>query len=308
GWGIPMATDIAFALGVLALLGPRVPLSLKVFLTALAIVDDIGAVLVIALFYTAGISWGALAAGLGLLAAAAAANRLGVRRPLPYVFLGLAVWACFLASGVHATVAGVLLAMTIPARTRIDADQFLDHTREALVRFEDAGEEGRSVLTNHAQQAAIHDVEEGAEAAQGPLQRIEHELHAPVAFFVIPLFALANAGVALPADAGAALAHPVTLGIVVGLLLGKPLGITLFTWLAVRLRLAEMPAGMRWGQVHAVSWLGGIGFTMSLFVGGLAFDDPAMVDRAKIGIFTASVAAGVIGWLLVRRSTPAAAP
>ncbi|MET0396121.1 MAG: Na+/H+ antiporter NhaA, partial [Longimicrobiaceae bacterium] len=303
GWGIPMATDIAFALGVLALLGPRVPVSLKVFLTALAIVDDIGAVLVIALFYTSGIAWGALFAGLGLLALAALANRLGARRPPVYVLLGVGVWACFLASGVHATVAGVLLAMTIPARTRIDADGFLAHTRGALVRFEDAGEEGRSVLTNHGQQAAIHVVEEVAEAAQAPLQRIEHELHTPVAFLVIPLFALANAGVALPADAGAALAHPVTLGIVVGLLLGKPVGITLFAWLAVRLGLAEMPAGLRWGQLHAVSWLGGIGFTMSLFVGGLAFADAAMVDRAKIGIFAASIAAGLIGWLLVRRST-----
>ena len=303
GWGIPMATDIAFALGVLALLGPRVPVSLKVFLTALAIVDDIGAVLVIALFYTAGIAWGALAAGLGLLVLAAAANRLGVRGPLPYVVLGLATWACFLASGVHATVAGVLLAMTIPARTRIDADQFLDHARRALARFEDAGEEGRSVLTNHGQQAAIHAVEEAAEAAQAPLQRIEHELHMPVAFFVIPLFALANAGVAIPRDAAAALAHPVTLGIILGLLVGKPLGITLFAWLAVRLRLAEMPAGMRWGQVHGAAWLGGIGFTMSLFVGGLAFSDPEMVDRAKIGIFAASIAAGLVGWLLVRRST-----
>jgi NhaA family Na+:H+ antiporter len=266
-------------------------------------VDDIGAVLVIALFYTGGIAWGALAAGLGLVAVAALANRLGVRRPVPYVVLGLAVWACFMASGVHATVAGVLLAMTIPARTRIDADQFLDHARRALVRFEDAGEEGRSVLTNHGQQAAIHVVEEVAEAAQAPLQRIEHELHMPVAFLVIPLFALANAGVAIPADAASALAHPVTLGIILGLLLGKPVGITLFAWLAVRLGLAEMPAGMRWGQVHAVAWLAGIGFTMSLFVGGLAFADPGMVDRAKIGIFTASIAAGLIGWLLVRRST-----
>jgi NhaA family Na+:H+ antiporter len=303
GWGIPMATDIAFALGVLALLGPRVPVSLKVFLTALAIVDDIGAVLVIALFYTSGIAWGALFAGLGLLALAALANRLGARRPPVYVLLGVGVWACFMASGVHATVAGVLLAMTIPARTRIDADEFLAHTRGALVRFEDAGEEGRSVLTNHGQQAAIHVVEEVAEAAQAPLQRIEHELHTPVAFLVIPLFALANAGVALPADAGAALAQPVTLGIILGLLLGKPVGITLFAWLAVRLGLAEMPAGLRWGQLHAVSWLGGIGFTMSLFVGGLAFADAAMVDRAKIGIFAASIAAGLIGWLLVRRST-----
>jgi NhaA family Na+:H+ antiporter len=307
GWGIPMATDIAFALGVLALMGPRVPLALKVFLTALAIVDDIGAVLVIALFYTGEIAWGVLGAGLVLVGVCALANRLGVRWPLPYLLLGIVVWGCFLASGVHATVAGVLLAMTIPARTRIDADEFVQHADTSLDAFRAAGEPGSSVLTNPAQQVALQGLESAAEAAQAPLQRIEHDLHAPVAFGIIPLFALANAGVTLSGGVGEAMAHPVTLGIVAGLVLGKPLGIMLFAWLSVRTGLAELPSGIGWGAVHGASWLAGIGFTMSLFVAGLAFPDGGLVDEAKVGIFAASLLAGAGGWVLLRRALPAPA-
>ena len=295
-----MATDIAFALGVLALLGPRVPLALKVFLAALAIVDDIGAVLVIALFYTAAINWTALAAGLVVLGLCAIANRLGVRRPLPYLLLGVVVWSCFLASGVHATVAGVLLAMTIPSRTRINADQFLEHADQDLAAFRGACAQGSSVLTNLDQQAALQALENATEAAQAPLQRIEHDLHTPVAFGIIPLFALANAGVSLSGGFGDALAHPVTLGTILGLVLGKPLGITAFAWLAVRARLAELPAGVNWRAIHGVSWLGGIGFTMSLFIAGLAFPDGGLMDEAKVGIFAASIAAGVAGWIMLR--------
>jgi NhaA family Na+:H+ antiporter len=308
GWGIPMATDIAFALGVLALMGPRVPLALKVFLTALAIVDDIGAVLVIALFYTGQIAWGALAAGFVGLAVCALANRMGVRGPLPYLLLGVVVWSCFLASGVHATVAGVLLAMTIPARTRIDAREFAEHGERSLRAFREAGTPGTSVLTNTGQQAALQELETATEAAQAPLQRIEHDLHTVVAFVIIPLFALANAGVTLAGGAvGGAFSHPVTLGVVLGLVLGKPLGITLFAWAAVRAGVAELPPGATWKAVHAVSWLGGIGFTMSLFIAALAFDDAARVDEAKVGIFAASILAGIIGWVLLRRATQAPA-
>lgn len=308
GWGIPMATDIAFALGVLALMGPRVPLALKVFLAALAIVDDIGAVLVIAVFYTAEIAWGALGLGMAVLALAVVANRMGARKPAVYLVLGLAVWSFFLLSGVHATVAGVLMAMAIPARTRIDTAEFLDRGRRLMDEFDAAGEEGPDVLTNRRQQHAIHEMEQACEQAQAPLQRIEHGLHHWVAFVIVPVFALANAGVHLPADLGAALAEPVTLGVALGLLLGKPLGITLFSWLAVRMRLAVLPEGVSWGAVHAVSWLGGIGFTMSLFVTGLAFSDPARVDESKVGIFAASILAGVVGWVLLRRIPHGAAP
>jgi NhaA family Na+:H+ antiporter len=298
GWGVPMATDIAFVLGVMALMGPRVPVALKVFLTALAIVDDIGAVLVIAVFYTGEIRWVALGAGLLLLALLAAANRLGVRRPLPYVFVGIVVWGCFLTSGVHATVAGVLLAFTIPGRTRIDCSALVEHGRSALRHFEAAAVSGRSILGDPGQQSALMELEEATEAAQAPLQRIERELQGAVAFVIIPLFALANAGVTLSGGAAAA-AHPVALGIVLGLVLGKPVGITLFAWLAVRLRLAELPAGVRWSQLRAVSCLGGIGFTMSLFIAALAFPAGALGDIAKIGIFAGSLLAVAAGWLML---------
>ena len=305
GWGIPMATDIAFALGVLALLGPRVPLGLKVFLAALAIVDDLGAVLVIALFYTAGISWAALGVAALFLAAMAAANRLGVRQPWVYLVLGIGLWLAFLYSGVHATVAGVLAAITIPARTRIDTGEFLVRGRALMDEFDRAGTEGEDVLTSQPQQAVIQAMESACEGAQAPLQRIEHDLQGWVAFGIVPLFALANAGVHLPADFAGALAHPVTLGVILGLVLGKPIGITLFAWLAVRAGVASLPEGVAWRALHGVSWLGGIGFTMSLFIANLAFPGGAMVDEAKVGILSASILAGGVGWLLLR---PGAGP
>ena len=304
GWGIPMATDIAFALGVLALMGKHTPAALKIFLAALAIADDIGAVLVIAVFYTAEISWAALAVGFVFLAVAALANRMGVRWPLVYLGVGIVVWLAFLKSGVHATVAGVLMAMTIPARTRIDTAEFLVRGRRILDAFDRAGVEDRNILTNHGQQAAVQELENTAEAAQAPLQRIEHDLGPWVAFGIIPLFALANAGVELSGGLVSAFAQPVTLGVLFGLLLGKPLGITLFAWLAVRTKVAALPLGCDWKAVHAVSWLGGIGFTMSLFVGNLAFTNAALLDEAKIGIFTASIFAALVGWLLLRRLRP----
>ncbi|HEX2209676.1 MAG TPA: Na+/H+ antiporter NhaA [Longimicrobium sp.] len=305
GWGIPMATDIAFALGVLALLGPRIPLSLKVFLAALAIVDDLGAVLVIAVFYTDQISWVALGVGFAMLAALVVANRLDARAPIVYVVLGVILWVAFLKSGVHATVAGVLLAMTIPARTRIDTEEFLDRGRRILDYFDAAGKEGTDVLTNRGQQAAIQEMENSCEAVQAPLQRIEHELHGPVAFGIIPLFALANAGVHVGGNLGEAFANPVALGIILGLVVGKPLGITLFAWLAVRMKLAALPAETTWQAIRGVSLLGGIGFTMSLFIAGLAFPgSPELNEDAKIGIFAASLVAGVVGFLLLRRLGP----
>ncbi|HEX6861700.1 MAG TPA: Na+/H+ antiporter NhaA, partial [Thermoanaerobaculia bacterium] len=277
GWGIPMATDIAFALGVLALLGDRVPAGLKVFLAALAIVDDIGAVLVIALFYTAGVSWAALGIAGALLLLAAGANAAGVRRPSAYALIGLALWAAVLASGVHATVAGVLLAMAIPSRTRIDEDEFLRRARRTVDEFESGCGPGTTVLTNQVQQEALLTLETLCKQAQAPLQVTERRLHGTVAFFIMPLFALANAGVRLSGgELATALSSPVTLGVVLGLLLGKPLGITLFSWAAVRMGVATLPSRVTWRMVHGAAWLGGIGFTMSLFIAGLAF--PGMPD------------------------------
>jgi NhaA family Na+:H+ antiporter len=301
GWGIPIATDIAFALGVMALLGDRVPTSLKVFLTALAIADDITAVLVIALFYTAQIDWTSLLIGFGLLAVLVAANRLGVRHPLVYTVLGVIVWIAFLKSGVHATVAGVLLAMTIPARNLINPGDFLGRSREYLHIFEEASDGGDSVLVNQTRQAAVHALEGACEQVQAPLQRLEHALHSWVAFVIMPVFALANAGVALSGDLAASISQPVTLGVILGLVIGKPLGITLASWLAVRSRLADKPEDIGWIHIHGASWLGGIGFTMSLFIAGLAFGDSPFLDMAKIGILTASLIAGAVGWFLLSR-------
>jgi NhaA family Na+:H+ antiporter len=302
GWGIPMATDIAFALGVLALMGPRVPLGLKVFLAALAIADDLGAVLVIALFYTDHLNLAMLGLGAIIVVILAAANRLGVRRPGAYAVLGVALWATFLASGIHATIAGVVLAMLVPARTRIDTGEFLDRGREILDAFDEAGEEGRSVLTNAGQQAAVQQLEQACEAAQSPLMKIEHALQPWVAFAIIPLFALANAGVDLAdVDVRAALTDRVTLGVALGLVIGKPIGITLLAWLSVRAKAAVRPGGSSWKDLHAVSWLGGIGFTMSLFVANLAFGEGSPhLEMAKLGILCASILAAGMGWVMLR--------
>jgi NhaA family Na+:H+ antiporter len=270
GWGIPMATDIAFALGVVVLLGRRVPLGLKIFLTALAIVDDIGAVLVIAIFYTAHLSIAALGAAAAVLAVLVGCNTAGVRSLWVYLLLGVGLWIAVFHSGVHATVAGVLLALTIPAGAR-----------------------GR-----RTSDAAL-------------LLRLEHALSRPVAYGIMPLFALANAGLHLDASLGAALAEPVTLGVLLGLLLGKPVGITLASWAVVRLGLATLPADARWSELIGVAWLGGIGFTMSLFIGGLAFTDAAHLAEAKAGVLAGSLLAGMGGalWLTVAsRRSAAGAP
>ena len=308
GWGIPMATDIAFALGILALMGPRIPLPLKVFLAASAIVDDLGAVLVIAFFYTANIDLTALGAGGLLLLLLIGLNRAGVRHPGAYAFVGIFLWVAFLASGVHATIAGVLLALTIPARTRVDTEYFYTRGKAILQEFDAAGVEGKSVLTNEGQQAAIQAMEDNCEKAQAPLQRLEHGLHLWVAFGIIPLFALANAGVHLTGSLADSLTHPVSLGIILGLVVGKPLGITLCSWLAVRSGVALLPAGVGWRAILGVGFVAGIGFTMSLFVAGLAFGmESPLLDTAKIGILSASVLAAAVGWMLLRSvGTPTA--
>ena len=304
GWGVPMATDIAFALGILALLGSRVPVGLKVFLTALAIVDDLGAVVVIALFYTASIHWFSLTAGLLLLVLLVVLNRAGVRKPLPYVLIGIVVWLLFLKSGVHATIAGVLLAMTIPTGTGIDDSHFLESCRrnsEAMLSASAAG----NPLSNKDRIDAIYAMEEACEGALPPLVRIEDKLHSVVAFVIIPVFALANAGLPLGDFSADTLSHPVTLGVVLGLVFGKPIGILLASWLVVRSGRADLPAGTTWGMIHGTSWLAGIGFTMSLFIAGLAFNDASYLESAKLGVLSASMIAGIVGALLLGRSLKA---
>ncbi|MDA0988995.1 MAG: Na+/H+ antiporter NhaA [Chloroflexi bacterium] len=306
GWGIPMATDIAFALGVLALLGSRVPLALKSFLVAVAIVDDIGAVLVIAIFYTEQISLVSLLIGLGILVILFVFNRVGVRHPLPYVLAGVFVWLAFLQSGVHATIAGVLLAATIPGRSRINTGEFLEIGREILDEYEAAGDLGNAVPVRQEQQVALQEMEKAITHVWMPLQRLEHALHPWVAFGIMPLFALANAGVSLGADFASSLLDPVSLGIISGLIIGKQIGITFAAWLAVRFELGVLPAGVTWPQIYAVAWLGGIGFTMSLFISTLAFGESSLLDVSKIGIITASILSGLVGFFLVHRFTTSA--
>jgi NhaA family Na+:H+ antiporter len=301
GWGVPMATDIAFAIGCLALLGSRVPFGLKVFLTAVAIVDDLLAVLVIALFYSSNIRLDMLALGLLVLLALAAANMLGLRRPILYAGLGMLVWLAFLQSGVHATIAGVLVAMTVPARARIDAPTFLGQARVLLGHFESGDQSQQRMLTDEGQQAAVIELEELCEQVQAPLQKIEHSLHGWVALAVMPLFAFANAGVALTVSSLSGASMPIMLGIVAGLVVGKPTGLFVSAWLAVRAGIAELPQGVGWAHMAGAGMLAGIGFTMALFIASLSFDDSAQLDSAKIAILLASLIAGSLGMLTLAR-------
>ena len=248
GWGIPMATDIAFSLGVLSLLRTRAPLPLKVFLAAFAIIDDIGAVIVIAVFYTGEIAWGNLGIGAIFIAALLVVSRLGIRHPLVYAVLGVAVWLAFLYSGVHATVAGVLIAATIPIRVRVDSAGFLARSRDLLLVFERSGAYGHEEQTSSGQRAILKELEDTAQELQSPLQRFETALHPWVAFVIMPLFALSNAGIRIEGDFFAALTHPVTIGIVLGLVIGKQVGVTLFSWAAVRFGFAALPYGVTWLQ------------------------------------------------------------
>ena len=299
GWAIPMATDIAFALGILALVAPHAPGGLKVFLAALAIVDDMGAVLVIALFYTREIVWVALAMAGFVLVALIGLNLFRVRRLTPYLVLGLALWFFVHESGVHATIAGVLLAFTIPTRTRINAEEYSIRARGLLDDFDRTETGDLLVLTSKGQQEAIIGLERESENVMAPLLRLEHGLQRFSAFVVMPLFALANAGVALSGSSGGR----VTLGVILGLVIGKPLGITGAALAAVRLRVATLPTGVNWTLLHGCAWLGGIGFTMSLFVATLAFEGTNALDAAKLGIFGGSIFAALLGTIILRMGT-----
>jgi len=313
GWGIPMATDIAFAIGILVLLAWRVPRNLIIFLTALAIADDLGAVLVIALFYTARLDPGSLAAAATFLALLVLLNRGGIRHPLPYALVGVLLWLAVHASGVHATLAGILLALTIPARPTSTPAQFEQRIEALHAEFRaDRRDLGTpdDPLSNERMASIAEEMEQSAASVQSPLQRIEHSLTPWVTFLVIPVFALANAGIDLTTIAWSqALMNSVTLGVLAGLVIGKFVGIGLFSWTAVRLGLARLPSGVEWRHLLGAAWLGGIGFTMSLFIAQLAFRDPVLVEEAKLGILLASVIAAAIGltwlmWASTSRSAP----
>ena len=311
GWGIPMATDIAFAVGALALLAGRVPKALITFLVALAIVDDLGAVLVIALFYTDELSWTALAVAAALIGVLVSLNLFGIRKPLPYFLVAILLWMALLKSGVHATLAGVIAAFTIPAYPKFDPRLFSKRMKKLLGRFDAEYRPGENILTNEAQRGIVQTLENGVLKVQAPLQRLEHKWHMPVAYLVIPLFALINAGVPIDFSAlSGTFTHPVTFGVISGLVLGKFLGIAGSCWIALKLGFGQLPADTSFSQLAGVALLGGIGFTMSIFIAELAFaSQPENLLMAKTGILLASLLAGVGGylWLLIVSKQPAKA-
>ncbi len=302
GWGIPMATDIAFVIGLMALLGSNVPVNLKIFITALAIADDIGAVLVIAFFYTAELSLSALLFAGGIFVILLIANRLGVRNLLVYIILGLALWIAFLLSGIHATVAGVLLAFVVPATSRYNTRDFLATGKELLEEFDREGKEGPNVLANEERQDIVQTLESSCRKVLTPLQRFEHSLNPWVSFFIMPVFALANAGVPLQQDFFESLVNEVSLGIIAGLFIGKQIGIFVFSWLAVKLNIASLPTKVKWKHIYGAGILAGIGFTMSLFITNLAFTSEELTNIAKTGILAASLISGITGYFVLRFS------
>jgi NhaA family Na+:H+ antiporter len=309
GWGIPMATDIAFALGIMSLLGKRVPLTLKVFLTALAIADDLGAVLVIAFFYTSDISLLSLGMGALFITILIGANFIGVRSTLFYGLVGIGgVWLAFLLSGVHATIAGVLAAVAIPARTKINEPQFINVLEKEIQEFHLIPPNDVTLL-EPGQYKVIENIYRLTKAAGTPLQRLESQLHPWVSFIVMPLFALANAGVVLHGDRiGEMFSSTITLGVLAGLSVGKFVGVVGFCWAATKFGIATLPAGINWRQIAGVGCLAGVGFTMSLFITTLAFEDAAFVDNAKLGIFAASIISGVAGYIVLRMASPTPTP
>jgi len=310
GWGIPMATDIAFAIGALALLAGRVPKALITFLVALAIVDDLGAVIVIAVFYTHTIALGPLAAAGGLFALLLVFNKGGIRKTMPYFIVAVFLWYALLQSGVHATLAGILGALSVPAVPKYNPERFSQHVRDLMHRFDSSHQPGKSIMTNDKLRAVVQTLENGVHSVEAPLQRLEHVWHMPVAYLVIPVFALANAGIPMEfASLGDTLTHPVMLGVSVGLLLGKFIGITGTSWLMLKLGVAVLPRDTRFSQIAGVSLLAGIGFTMSIFVAQLGFEqNPELLLMAKTGILMASLLAGVSGfiWLYLVNTPPGA--
>lgn len=304
GWGIPMATDIAFAIGVLYFLGDRVPLSLKVFLTALAIIDDMGAVLVIAFFYTSDLNTTALILGFVFLGIIVIMNLIGVRNTIAYALIGVfGVWTAFLESGVSATIASVLVAFTIPADMRVSKFSYAMRLRQSVDNFVKS-EDIKNTTLSSEKLAFIKEIRGYTNFVTPPLQRLEEALHSFVAFFVVPIFALANAGVDLRMDFSTLFSTNIMMGVGFGLFLGKIIGVTLFTWLLIKLKVAAYPDGMNFKNLIGVSLLASIGFTMSLFITNLAFSNEEYIIQAKVGIFIASIIGGVLGYLILKNSTP----
>ena len=300
GWGIPMATDIAFSLGILTLLGKRVPVGLKVFLMAFAIIDDLGAVLVIAFFYSSKLVWANIAMGLVIVVALIIMTRFRLFSKYLYFIAGVVVWVLFLKSGIHSTIAGVLMALTIPIDRHIATRTFYDRGNEILKDFllECKSQDDNTTILNHKQMVAIDEMEELTEKTASPLQYLEHSLHGWVAYLIIPLFAFANAGVVFnfSGDSNTALATNIALSLVIG----KFVGIFLISYLAIKLKLSELPKNVNLMGLAGVALLGGLGFTMALFINNLAFTDEVLINSAKMGIIIGSLIAGFLGYLTIR--------
>ena len=304
GWGIPMATDIAFALGVVYLLGDRVPTSIKVFLTTLAIADDLAAVLIIAFFYTSSIDVTSLLIGIAFLLLLIFSNRVGIRSTLYYAVLGVAgLWFTFLLSGIHPTIAAVLVAFTIPAKQKVTKPIFSKRLEGLLRKFRGAKTIEAPVVSRE-QLKVVSNIREVSKRAIPPLQRLEHDLHPFVSFLVMPIFALSNAGVTLSGDLWSDFTSPVSIGVFFGLLVGKVFGVSLMVMFMTRLNLAKMPAGITIQHLLGMGFLAAIGFTMSIFITELAFDDVLLIQQAKIAIFAASLVGSIGGFLLLRSASP----
>jgi len=306
GWGVPMATDIAFALGILALFGRRVPIGLKVFLTAAAIADDMGAVLVIALFYTEKILLSPLVVAGVLMFLIVVASSARLRRPGLYILLAVGVWFAVFASGVHATVAGVLVALLVPVRARIEPARFLEIARGRLDELAEAELTPDSMVGDKRQLEALVDLNQASDDMLPVGLMFEKYLHPTQAFLILPLFALFNAGVAIDGRILDTLRNPISIGIILGLVVGKVVGISFFSWLAIKSGKASLPEGVTWPQLLGVSAVAGVGFTMSLFVSELAFKSPELVSEAKVGILVASLLAGTCGFVMLHKALPRA--
>jgi NhaA family Na+:H+ antiporter len=299
GWGIPMATDIAFALGALALLGNRIPKNLLTFLVALAIVDDLGAVMVIAVFYTETISTSALSVVAVVLLLLVSLNLGGIRRPLPYILLGTILWIAMLKSGVHATLAGIFLAFTIPMRPKYEPARFLAHMHDMLEKIKLAYQSEENIIKNDLLRNQVSALNQGIKKVQAPAQVLEHSMHLPSAYIIIPIFSLANAGVPIDFNSlSSIVTHPVSVGIAAGLVFGKLIGIAGFSWLAIKLGFTSLPKGLNFKHIVGVALMGGIGFTMSIFIAELGFSHSAEdLLMAKTGILFASLIAGISGFI-----------
>jgi len=304
GWGVPMATDIAFALGILAIFGSRVPIGLKVFLTALAIADDMIAVVVIALFYTDQINVTGLICAAVFIGLIAAANRMGIRPMWIYILLATGAWLGVLLSGIHATIAGVLIAMVVPVRATIKPSEFLGKCRKSMEQLESGELTRDSMISNTDQLRALNRIYTAADDMIPAGLRLEKQLHPVQAFMILPLFALFSAGVKFDAETLSDATGTIGWGIVLGLVFGKQIGVTAASWLAIRSGRADMPEGVNWSQLWGVSCLAGVGFTMSIFIAGLAFADETLIAEAKIGILAASLISGVVGYIVLRRALP----